>query len=109
MHPTLRSFAFTRIYKGRGVRIRTTRARPFPSELPPKPRLPKHGALAVKENEVNQKHADQHRTKGTDDGRTRGKVEQHGEVNAESRNQRAHGPTDRQATTDPVREEHRAN
>src|ERR1700746_2705704 len=67
------------------------------------------GALAMKEHQVNQKHGDQHRAEGANDSGAGGKIEQYGEVNSESRNQRAHRPTNRQATTDPVREEHRTN
>ena len=58
---------------------------------------------------MKEEHDDEDAAEGADDGGTGREVEPNGEIAAEGRDERAHGPTDRQARADAVGEQQRSD
>ena len=63
----------------------------------------------MEEEQMDEKHDHQHRSKRANYGGSRGEIREHGKVNAQRGNQSSHGPTNCQASSHSVSEEHGPN
>src|SRR5438093_1148789 len=64
------------------------------------------GGAAVVHDQVQEEHQHEDATEGDDNGGSRGRIELHAEVAAKRRNQRAHGPANRETRADAVGKKH---